>query len=322
MSGGELFHYTTGDGLKGILQDHDFRITHYVHLNDASEMVLLKPNLDELFRKELSGLILNDQQRCGKLEKAVQREHAINEADSIFDLALAEVDRLSPIFVGSFCNHQENHYANMHGLLSQWRGYGFGGGYCIVFDKDRLIALFDEFEDRLRFSSMQHGLVKYLTSDPKVDLSKLDGLASALYKSKFNSLSKKAIPKNNLVNWLRYDNVSADLHTELLLRMVLEEMPFYKHEAFLEEGEYRIAAAALTQSAVNPAGRTPAYEFRVRSNEIVPFVKLFGKKVELPINRIIVGPGGDPRKRVHGAGQLARSCGLNIEVSQSEIPFS
>jgi hypothetical protein len=103
-----LYHYTSVNGLKGIVDSGNIHATHLGFLNDLSEGRVAVPRDHETYRKRLE-----------------------------------ELDRRSPVFVASFCRHEEPYQAR-NGLLSQWRGYaGMGGGYCVVLDEaaiDELVA--------------------------------------------------------------------------------------------------------------------------------------------------------------------------------------
>ena len=46
--------------------------------------------------------------------------------DEAYRAKLEEMDKRSPLFIASFCGHQEPHQQK-NGLLSQWRGYAGGG---------------------------------------------------------------------------------------------------------------------------------------------------------------------------------------------------
>ena len=99
-----LYHYTSVNGLRGIVDSGNIWATHLGFLNDLSE----------------------------------GRAAASDEA---YRAKLEETDKRSPLFIASFCRHQEPHQLK-NGLLSQWRGYaGEGGGYCVVFDEDALDGL-------------------------------------------------------------------------------------------------------------------------------------------------------------------------------------
>jgi hypothetical protein len=103
-----LYQYTSVNGLKGIVDSGNIHATHLGFLNDLSEGRVAVPRDHETYRKRLE-----------------------------------ELDRRSPVFVASFCRHEEPYQAR-NGLLSQWRGYaGMGGGYCVVLDEavlDELVA--------------------------------------------------------------------------------------------------------------------------------------------------------------------------------------
>lgn len=99
-----LYHYTSVSGLRGIIDSGNIRATHLGFLNDLSE-------------------------------------GSAGIADEAWRARLEEADKRSPLFIASFCRHQERHELR-NGLLSQWRGYaGEGGGYCVVFDEDVLDGL-------------------------------------------------------------------------------------------------------------------------------------------------------------------------------------
>lgn len=96
-----LYHYTSVSGLRGIVDSGNLWATHLGFLNDLSE---------------------------GRAAVA----------DDDWRQRLEEMDKRSPLFIASFCRHQEPHQMK-NGLLSQWRGYaGEGGGYCVVFDEEAL----------------------------------------------------------------------------------------------------------------------------------------------------------------------------------------
>ena len=99
-----LYHYTSVSGLRGIIDSGNIWATHLGFLNDLSE---------------------------GRAALAGEASRA----------RLEEADKRSPLFIASFCRHQEPHQQK-NGLLSQWRGYaGEGGGYCVVFDEEALDGL-------------------------------------------------------------------------------------------------------------------------------------------------------------------------------------
>jgi hypothetical protein len=47
-------------------------------------------------------------------------------------------------FIAPFCTHvNDQSYEKENGLLSQWRGYGKDGGFCIVFDTTAFVTILE-----------------------------------------------------------------------------------------------------------------------------------------------------------------------------------
>lgn len=106
-----LYHYTTQEGLKGILSEKSLWATKIHHLNDASE---LNRPLD------IARRILEEK------EKQAGRSKIITEM-------ITEIDvwRSLNICIASFCQNGD--------LLSQWRGYGvYNSAYSIGFNTKQL----------------------------------------------------------------------------------------------------------------------------------------------------------------------------------------
>ncbi len=304
----------------GILKSQNLRATHYRHLNDSTEMGVVSSQIIFKFYDELSNFFQSNPVQFKKLNHTLLDQYANRQAKTMYQVAIDQLDAMSPVFMCSLCRHTSED-AWRSGVLSQWRGYGSVGGYCIVFDEAEMLKLFDKLEDRKKFSSLQHKLIQYIETEQEIDLVRLDGLATDLYKNKFNSFCTTGTTDHSDLNLVPFEGSSSVDRVDQLLHMALEDLPFYKDASFREEQEYRVAAAALTQTTASPEGILPPYHFAIRGNELVPFVYLFGDSNRLPLKRIIVGPGGNGMRRVHGVGQLVRSLGIGCDVFQSNIPY-
>ena len=104
-----LFHYTTADGLFGILRSDELRASSYAFMNDRSEFTyganLLRAVIEERARSPLG------------------------ETDQDYYEAILRSRNpiVSDLYLVCFCAERD--------LLSQWRGYGGAGSrYCIQFD--------------------------------------------------------------------------------------------------------------------------------------------------------------------------------------------
>jgi hypothetical protein len=152
---------------------------------------------------------------------------ATRVVQGFYDTSFRSPARLD-IYVTSFCTHANDPYAKEHGLLSQWRGYGGEGGYCIVFDTAALIELLQrEFGAHYWFMPLKLAQVHYRTADLSVEdvfaplLIETHKLFSAL-------LDRKEIPEEAIAYFLW----AASL---------------LKHQGFREENEARIVAIPSTQ---------------------------------------------------------------------------
>lgn len=123
-----LYHYTTGAGLKGIIESRNFWATHYKFLNDTSECKFV----GQLVRAPLLELVIEE---FKQQESQLDPEEA---ADIIWRTMTIALDKLWPPFIASFCRHSTKNSAD--GLLSQWRSYANDRGYCLCLDENELTS--------------------------------------------------------------------------------------------------------------------------------------------------------------------------------------
>ena len=115
----ELYHYTSAQGLRGILESGKLRATNFAYLNDAEELS---------YGKDLALRVLRE-------TFTTQTDARSSELDRLpFEFAAWNLDEVGSnvdYYIASFCEEAD--------LLSQWRGYGHHGSrYCIGFDVERM----------------------------------------------------------------------------------------------------------------------------------------------------------------------------------------
>jgi hypothetical protein len=103
----------------------------------------------------------------------------------------------------------------------------------------------------------------------------------------------------------------------------------YKHCGFKEENEVRVVLlpTVITQELLTLASRDgviykPEKErkFRNKNGQLVPYIELFNSiDLELPIERIIVGPHKEKDARAAALRVMLRNT--KIEITCSDIPF-
>jgi hypothetical protein len=117
---GELiWHYTTWEALKGIVNNRNIRLTHFAYLKDASEIKHFLERAQEILPKELFG-----------------RTHYH------IDLIRDDKATLTPVYIASFSKEFDS--------LAQWRAYSSTSiGVALGFDRHRLESIARQREFRL-----------------------------------------------------------------------------------------------------------------------------------------------------------------------------
>lgn len=310
----QLFHYTSALGLEGILRSQTLRATHYAHLNDTEEIRhFLKNKLPEVFER----IILNKSE-----VKHEARRLGNKVAESLLEKLLNGTSSSEPLaepYITSFCTPSGgDSRVEMHGLLSQWRGYGKEGGFALVFDTAYLSELLTEFAEKQENSGdLFAGDVVYSSDGEQVfaeefakDLTTMESFLSSQ---------------------LRGDEDDESLGE--IFTAIMRCACRYKHWGFKEENEVRLIFIPNNRE-VREYARTEGITINdlsrkqhVRGGTNVPFVDLLegitSSNRSLPIRRVIVGPcaAHERARRVRAVEILLRQHHIDAKVEPSEIPY-
>jgi hypothetical protein len=177
----ELHHYTSLSGLEGILRSRTLWATHFQHLNDRSEVTHLEAELTKAVAaralpilnrlRESNRRILGESRIAGGAAEYARR-HAKTLVGSFYRVAFTggTVEPMAVPLILSFCSHSRGQdYEQENGLLSQWRGYGEGGGYCIVFDTQALLDLM--LREWGQFYWIGYGIDEVVYATPNISVS-------------------------------------------------------------------------------------------------------------------------------------------------------
>lgn len=315
----KLYHYTTWDGLLGILQTQALWATHYKFLNDYSEIVL--------FRDKLISLILPYVREAYKdlIRQYPHIENSINQKGGLAQVAQHDTEVVidaqyhatgDEIYIFSFCGQHKNPQININGLLSQWRGYGAGGGFALVFDTQKLEELLETEAKEFEYSAGHFSDLIYSDDENKLNEELSDDLA---------------IIADGIRQFFHHTNFDKDEEPDISKGY----LPFvkcisrYKHHSFSEENEVRIVAlpTVLDQEMIKLAGSKgvtlkPEKErkFRNKNGQHIPYIELFNSiDIELPIEKIIVGPHKEKETRSTALRSMLRKS--KIEITCSDIPY-
>jgi hypothetical protein len=316
----KLYHYTTWDGLLGILQTQSLWATHYKFLNDYSEIVLFRDKLISLIlpyvREAYEKLI----KKSPQIEQSIKQEGGLgqvvqHDTEVVVDAQYRATG--DEIYIVSFCGEHKDPHVNINGLLSQWRGYGTGGGFALVFNTKKLEDILEIEAKSSAYSAMHLSDLIYSNDEKKLkeELSEnLSVIADAV---------KLFFDHENLGRKEDFKTVEKAYHP------FISCISRYKHYGFREENEVRVVAlpTVLDQGYLELAekeGVIPQPEkerkFRNKNSQQIPYIELFNSiDIDLPIQQIIVGPHKEKENR---AAALRVMLGkTNIEITCSDIPY-
>jgi hypothetical protein len=220
------------------------------------------------------------------------------------------------IYILSFCGQHSNQSINDNGLLSQWRGYGSGGGAAVVFDTEILEEIMDMESSRFEYSAMYLADVVYsgdeqiLKEELAEDLSIIADVVKEFFD--FDNFCKR-----------KFIDSSRAFHP--FVRCISR----YKHYGFSEENEVRVIALPTEldgeierRARADGVTLRPQKEIKFRKNggQCIPYIDLFDSNdIQLPISRIIIGPH---KEKVARAEELSARLGTtHIRIICSDIPF-
>lgn len=310
----ELMHYTNECGLHGIVASKTLWASHTAFANDAEEVV-------GFFHRVLPVILRPEFKKYIKASKAFAAR--VKAADhlgiDLFEDLLAKIvnkfeeaqRRAQDFYVFSTCT-TEDPWISQNGLLSQWRGYGAGGGYAVVFDYKRLKSLLSVerkmyHEEGWAWGDVQYTLTDLSRTKDVVMRDHIREIKRAVYKYWSTSSIKDVYPA--------FESIT-----------VLSTMT--KHKGFEEEKEVRMVISEPSVEIGADPRKATGKQYRkthayLRNGVSVPCIHIFEdqKLNALPIQRVIVGPHPEKLLRKRAVEILLRSHGINAAVLVSDTPF-
>lgn len=282
-----LFHYTSLEGLMGIIDSKSIWATNVLYLNDASEL-------------NYSIILLRKQIHNYKDNIPIDGNwlYKISFFDSLvdnFNQLIIDTNILG-FFVCSFSEEKD--------LLSQWRGYCPKGiGFSLGF----------RLSDLSVCAQQRKGLIKQCCYNEEIQISTLDNLIREISNRYDSEITSYQIGSNE------QEEKKVEIFSDILMKF-LELAPTFKHPKFKEEKEWRIIANRNMQS------RTVIQSINYRHGQsmIVPYIEIFlpTDGEHLLIDQIIVGPTHEPKLSKASVEMLLKSKKVKFdEVQYSTIPY-
>ena len=296
-----LYHYTTAEGLLGMLQSRQLWATNVRFMNDTSEMA----HGIELVRETFTTI------EPEVVRRSSIRKLAFESARTAIDAMVTDAEKFTKHFAVSFCSDGN--------LLSQWRGYGqLGGGFAVGFasqDVGRYAAeILSSYQGNPKDLAVFLRKVEY-KEDEQRDL--VRGWIRFLVDTLAAVKDHRAM-------------LDAELWTTgpagVVARMIYECLVCFKHHGFAEEGEYR-----LIQQGRIGSEDVCKVAFRARSGRLVSYAPLTfeaqadARSNNLPIKSITYGPTLDSQAAERAVRWLLENHRFDAEgvlIQASGIPFT
>jgi len=296
---GLLFHYTTADGLKGIIEQNELWATSAYFLNDSAEITygygLLKEVLDDWIAKN------------PRDEKSLSLGLARDLRKS-FGEDLLNMDIIKPIYLACFCEDDN--------LLSQWRTYGQSGGYSFGF-KVPADAIGGSFKPEPNIYTARWVKVDY---DRNEQIKKCRTILDSVlpnFDDPDTARAIAAVDSHPIVGYSGIRRVAADI--------LLEEIVGFKNKAFDVEKEWRIVVRQreLVKQGTDDGGKTTTpVHFRTSNGMLVPYVYLIATEPteRLPVACVRSGPTLDRTTTGMVVRMMLEKNGFsNVRVEGSDI---
>jgi hypothetical protein len=276
-----VFHYTDATGLLGILSTNLLFASDYRFLNDTSEVGIIRDLVVPVFEAEIAELMPKLVEK-GWL-RGFYEFHGISgnrsQAEGFFKTLLSVVNEISPLFIISFCRHEEGSEEYTHGLLSQWRGYGRGGGFAIEFDEGEIDKLLAAELQRFAYAGFKSADVIYDDYNKLFNEADFKGLAGEMMRRIFQ-------PQRDI------SLVTGQADFDAFVPKFMGVAPFMKHRGFREEREYRVLFSCFRKDKISAQEkREPkAINFRAGRGQIIPYIEVFNNGRRLPVKSVVIGP--------------------------------
>jgi hypothetical protein len=285
-----LYHYTSIDGVKGILGENSLWASQIHFLNDTQEF---KYSIS-IFEKVLAELRKKLPEKTGWKRAIEGRPPSISDPNDVLAILYGSMEDLlftppldkPPICVFSLAEDGD--------LLSQWRGYcPPGGGYSIGFRSDSMTQF-----------SKTHELY----------------LAPCIYdETKQEAVVKEAVTKicdTTLKRWTGSYVEIAKFISEHMSKFFIDFSRIasaLKHYSFHQESEWRIISGLIANKNMS---------FRVRKFMMLPYFSISFKDFEpFLIDEIIIGPTPEQSLAKSSLWQFVLQKKLDISIKTSKIPY-
>jgi hypothetical protein len=290
-----LYHYTSAEGLTGILESRALWATDTAFLNDWTEVRYAADPLVQHMTRHIEAFLADHPPERWRMEsEKLARARILGAAREFIANFTSNWDEIVPqndlyvrgaTFVACLSGD--------HDQLGQWRGYG-KGGYAIGFRRELLAAAAPVF-----------GAVQYGEDA-------IEKLCDHVLEH-FDNLKISSAEDDTRLDPSRNDFWSRKGYVEAVC-FCLPQIALIKHNSFAHENEWRLVVPRYDLDYANIAVRSVG-------GRHIPYVNCHF--ADDAIAEIVIGPGGDLHSE-RAVRTLLAAKGYNsdtIQISQSSAPF-
>ena len=289
-----IFHYTSAAGLLGIVKNRRIWATESNFLNDPSEISFAASNVVKQVADAVKRLDIVSERRREMRRSLKWIEEAYVDPHS--DIQFHE----ERSFITSFSYSDDS--------LTLWRNYAGKGGFCIGFNEDKIVSLFNrEFPP-----AIEHAGDKELSDGIETNF----GLNPTISRVNYGLNPTRQLA-SKIVSTITKDsfNLEEGRHE---LGSILRSLATVKHPAYEDEREVRLIVRRTGDFSPNPLVRASPTAGLVSYHEVAfPHEALVS---------ITTAPGVEQARSESAVRSLlhdgARGAWSHVNIRSANIPFS
>lgn len=302
----ELYHYTGEAGFDGIVRTQTLWCSHYRDMADTTEVQLMRDLLVPPVAKQMNAIAACFNRHNRRLWEASGRGEKVagDLVKALYNSTFDGKGHYSTLeaYLFSFSTYAgDTDFDREHGIRSQWDRYG-KNGFCFVFDIGEMANLLKQEGDTRYWAWLKLDPVRYADQPVESLFPKLVQLSADTLRQFLGGVK----------------------YPEMAIQEFLEGAALLKATDYKFEREVRIIGIPGTAKMARQAAREfesfdasmPLPDLRKRADGRRYIAMSEGLDRQLPIKRIIIGPGADQDQRAAHARSM---LGNHIPITISRV---
>ena len=306
----ELWHYTSADGLLGIIKNEQteygklhFWFTRSDCLNDTSEGT----NIMFLFRQVCSELF-QENEISQSFFDAIKNAEIPNHQFVNFPIPAREKFTHESVLDCVPCHAYICSFSLKEDSLDMWRYYSKGNGgyglkcYSLLFDKHKKFEHSD-YEENAIFSLIRSYKVIYSDEEKKQILKGIIVDTFSAYKNSNQAENKKFQEAKSFIQY------------------TLKIFQFqFKHECYSSEQEYRFVFYLPYSKPKLLENKMPNVKYRTQGGIPIPYIDIVVEKGSSYLKEVLISPFIENESVLATTSDYLVQCGFNCTTRKSTLP--